>query len=258
MGARLERLKDSRLLTITDGAPANGADAVHHGFSSLDAYREARRSELLAALAHAGLPAAVAPVFSAAVPDQAASLHLVDLARALAQELQTFQPEAVLTHPYEGGHPDHDACAFAVHAAVRLAQGSEARPVPVLEAPFYHAGEGSGMQTGTFLPDGEASAVFALELSPQEQRNKAARLACFPSQAETLAQFGTEAELFRLAPAYDFTQRPHPGQLFYERFPWGMDGNQFCRLAREAVATLFPASLPSAAAQGSTGTLAAV
>ena len=29
------------------------------------------------------------------------------------------EADQVMTHPYEGGHPDHDACAFAARAAVR-------------------------------------------------------------------------------------------------------------------------------------------
>ncbi|HLI77367.1 MAG TPA: PIG-L family deacetylase, partial [Acidobacteriaceae bacterium] len=120
LGGRLERLASSRLLTITDGAPKDGSDARQHGFPTLEAYREARRDELGKALAHAGLGLGVTPVFGGQVPDQAASFHLVALARGIASAIEDFKPEVVLTHPYEGGHPDHDACAFAVHAAVRM------------------------------------------------------------------------------------------------------------------------------------------
>jgi LmbE family N-acetylglucosaminyl deacetylase len=50
------------------------------------------------------------------IPDQAASLGLAGLARRLAVQLAASGAEVVVTHAYEGGHPDHDATAFAVHA----------------------------------------------------------------------------------------------------------------------------------------------
>lgn len=49
VGTRLERLSLARLVTVTDRAPEDGADARHHGFSTLEAYREARAAELAAA-----------------------------------------------------------------------------------------------------------------------------------------------------------------------------------------------------------------
>jgi hypothetical protein len=60
-------------------------------------------------------------------------------------------------------------------------------------------------------------------------------LGCFRTQSETLAPFGVDAERFRLAPAYDFAQPPHPGALFYEQFDWGMTGDRFRAIAREVL-----------------------
>ncbi len=236
-GARLELLKRSRILTLTDGAPSNGADALHHGFATLDAYRRARRDELLAALADAELPALTAPVFSSVVPDQMASFALPGLARAIAEQIRMFRPDAVLTHPYEGGHPDHDACAFAVHAAMLLA--APPQPIRILESPFYHADENGSMVTGSFLPGAKGHQVV-LELNPEEQRRKARRLACFSSQQETLAQFSLDFEAYRVAPTYNFTEKPCTHKLLYEYFPWGMTGDRFCELASEALGSLFP------------------
>lgn len=248
LGAHLERLAASRILTITDGAPVDGADAQHHGYGSLAAYRAARRQELFAALAHAGLCPATAPEFPLRVPDQQASFYLPALTQALAAEIQAFKPQAILTHSYEGGHPDHDACAFAVHTAVRLAATTQAPTL--LEAPSYHAGSDGAMITGAFLSPDEAFIEHIFKLTPQQQRNKAARLACFASQAETLAQFGLHDERLRLAPTYDFIQPPHPGQLFYERFPWGMSGDRFRQLTSEALKELFgPEVIPEDAPQ---------
>ena len=49
--------------------------------------------------------------------------------------------DLVLTHAYEGGHPDHDAVAFAVSGG-GAARGSDAADTTVVEMPFYHAGPG--------------------------------------------------------------------------------------------------------------------
>jgi N-acetylglucosamine malate deacetylase 2 len=237
VGGRLERFRESRLVCVTDGAPRDGRDARQKGYSSLQDYASVRWAELNAAVRHAGLSPErflAQPAFGAAatpIADQEASWRLVALTRALAAELRHFWPEAVLTHPYEGGHPDHDACAFAVHSAVRL----HGVRCAIVEAPFYHAAE-SGMKTGRFLPNGCEEAVH--RLSVEEQRNKKERLACFVSQTETLRPFEIKEERYRFAPHYDFRRPPHAGKLLYENFPWGVTGAQFCGLAATALAEL--------------------
>ena len=243
-GARLERFRASRLLSVTDGAPRDGGDARAHGFETLEEYRRARREELRAALNLAGVPHACAAAVEVEVEedvtrqpvDQEAALALAPLARVIAREIEAFQPEAVLTHPYEGGHPDHDACAFAVHAAMRLLGKAAPR---IAEATFYHARQGEGgqgIETGVFLPGGPPE--MRCVLSAEEARGKQERLACFVSQAETLGLFGTREERFRLAPRYDFARPPHLGRLYYEQFSWGMTGESFCELAMRAMAEL--------------------
>ncbi len=253
MGARLERLTDSRILTVTDGTPEDGEDARQHGFPTLEAYRSARAAELHAALAHAGLSPHVYAPFPEMplVGDQQAALHLAALAQGLRRVLASYRPEVILTHPYEGGHPDHDACAYAVHTALRHGSYDRKpsdRPL-LLEAPSYHNDGRGGLKTGAFLDNGPAP--IALQLSDVEQAKKRARLGCFRSQAETLAQFGTAQELFRVAPAYDFTEAPHPGRLLYECFPWGMTGERFRSLAREANRRVLEQPVPLAAGSSS-------
>ena len=234
LGGRLEWLGASRFLTVTDGVPVDGVDARAHGFAGLAEYGTARRAELKEAFAMGGLDPACARSLEIdagrVVSDQGAAVELVKLARALAQELAEFRPDAVLTHPYEGGHPDHDACAFAVHAAVRVAEIE----VPTVEAPFYHAGS-LGIETGVFV---SGDAGIQARLTEAQAARKRERLACFRSQRETLAPFGVDAERYRAAPGYDFLRRPHEGQLYYEQFPWGMDGERFCGLAARAMEEL--------------------
>jgi LmbE family N-acetylglucosaminyl deacetylase len=49
-GALLARFADLTIIHVTDGAPRRGDDAARAGFSSPDAYAEARRRELREAL----------------------------------------------------------------------------------------------------------------------------------------------------------------------------------------------------------------
>lgn len=241
-GGRMPRLRASRLLCVTDGAPTDEADMRAHGFQTRGEYSAARRAELHAALTLAGVDPVCAETVcietatgQQTIADQATALHLAPLARALRLEFDRFHPDAVLTHPYEGGHPDHDSTAFAVHAALDLP--GTCTPI-VMEAPFYHSrgavspGE-QGILTGAFLPEPAIPVTFYL-LDSAERAAKAALLACFPTQTETLSQFSTDTELFRPAPRYDFTQPPHAGPLFYEAFPWGMSFSRFQELVRVA------------------------
>ena len=240
VGARLSRFGDAHFLQVTDGAPRNEQDSRAHGFSTLAAYRKAREKESQQAFHLAGIGHAHCD--SLGFPDQEASLHLLDLTQTIHQRLRSLAPQVVFTHPYEGGHPDHDSCAFAVHTAVRLL-AADAVPQPlIIESAFYHAGP-QGMQTGSFLDNSAGSDTLEYALSPAESKNKRTLLACFTSQQQTLQSFPLDRELFRIAPAYDFTQPPHPGACFYDNYDWGMRTLRFCKLARKAEAALLPEPL---------------
>jgi len=71
---------------------------------------------------------------------------------------------------------------------------------------------------------------------------KRAMLDCFVTQRKTLRAFGTGAERFRVAPAYDFTAPPDPAEgAYYERFAWGMMVAEWRRLTAAACSALgFP------------------
>ena len=220
-GGVLPLLQRLVLVHVTDGAPGNLADAHAHGFADAAGYAAERRKELGRALA-LGSPSLLGVVCEElGSPDQGASERLVSLTRALRALLARRGVQVIITHPYEGGHPDHDATAFiAAHAGL-----------PVVEFASYHADPGGGMRTGAFLPGPDG---VRLTLTPGEQARKRAMLAAFETQAATLTPFGTEAELFRLSPAYDFTRPPHDGTLHYERYDWGMTGERWRGLAAEA------------------------
>jgi LmbE family N-acetylglucosaminyl deacetylase len=228
MGARLSNFTEAHFVHITDGAPRNEHDRRKHGFATLADYRRAREYELASVLAAAGLISASSECLR--VPDQEASHHLALLARTIARIIRQRQPEVIFTHPYEGGHPDHDSCAFAVHHALDLLAGA-ARPL-IIEGTFYHAGPRH--EAGTFLPHGHVVPQAEFRLTAEEHRRKRNLLALFVSQRETLAGFPLEVERFRIAPTYDFARPPHTPPVLYDNYPWGMKSEEFSRLAREA------------------------
>jgi LmbE family N-acetylglucosaminyl deacetylase len=220
LGARLPHLKSSTLVHVTTGAAARSSGQASRRFS-----------ELRSALKLAGL--SMGQLNPIGRLDQSLSHALVSLTKQLRCLITEQKPDAVFTHPYEGGHPDHDAIAFAVHTACR----GIAEPPPIIEMTFYHQGA-HGIRTGEFLPDGETP-MLAVPLSPLERSLKQSLLDCFPSQSETLSYFATQIEKFRRAPPYIFTVAPHPGLLFYENFEWGIHSGAEWRVrAREALAKL--------------------
>lgn len=228
LGAQLPFLPRARILHVTDGAPRDGRDVAAHGFPDCAAYATARRQELAAALALAGIAPEAASTLG--VPDQEASLHLVEISRRIVAAITETRAEIVVTHAYEGGHPDHDATAFAVQAAVQSA------PAARIEMAGYHAGP-EGIAVGDFLR-GVGEAPVTLDLSPEQCALKRRMVDCFATQRQVLAAFPVGTERLRPAPYYDFTLPPHPGRLFYENFPWGMSGERFRQFAAEAADAL--------------------
>jgi N-acetylglucosamine malate deacetylase 2 len=221
LGGHLPLLPQAQILHVTDGAPRDGQDAAAHGFADCASYAAARQRELRAALALAGLPPAAAETLG--VPDQEAALQLPDVIQGVAAAIAAAGAAIVVTHAYEGGHPDHDATALAVHAAVRHS------PAAIIEMAGYHAGP-DGIAVGDFLPHAGTASV-TLTLSPAQCALKRRMLDCFVTQRAVLAAFPVGTERLRPAPDYDFIQPPHAGRLFYENFPWGLSGEHFRQLA---------------------------
>jgi LmbE family N-acetylglucosaminyl deacetylase len=203
------------ILHATNGSPGNDR-----------AYARARRLELLKAVRLAGIEPEQCREIG--FVDQQCAFNLVELTRKVGEWVGRLRPEIVLTHPYESGHPDHDSCAFAVNAAVRLSRFGEA-----WEFTSYHAGPGGSMETGAFLGDARAAEVH--HLSTDQQHMKQRMFAAFATQQQILAAFRVDAEMFRRSPAYDFSAPPHAGRLFYEQFDWGVKGAEWRGLASEAI-----------------------
>ncbi|HEY0780493.1 MAG TPA: PIG-L family deacetylase [Gemmatirosa sp.] len=225
------------LLHVTDGAPHAMSDARHAGCATRESYAALRRHELAIALGVVGIGAAQCDMLG--VVDQEAWRDLAGLARAVQARIEALRPALVVTHPYEGGHPDHDATAFAAHAAcARLA--ADGAPVPALvEQTSYHADPATPDQlaTGTFLDVPGAAPAVTVALTAAERARKAAMYAAHASQARVITQFPIGEERFRRAPSYDFT-RPPAAAIWYERLGWGITAADLCAAVRDARAAL--------------------
>ena len=238
IGAGATLLRDAPrcvVVHVTDGAPRDLVDARAAGFDTREAYAAARREEAREAIALAReLPV---DIVSFDVEDQRASQSLAAIASRLATVLRELGPALVITHPYEGGHPDHDATCFAAHAAC-----AAAGEVPVVEFTSYHERHGK-TRYGEFLHHPGAGAAIEFELSPYERSHKRQLFQCYATQGEVLRHIPVNAERFRLAPPYDFSRPPHDGPLHYERFPWRMTGERWRALAVDSVVSLRSAGL---------------
>jgi LmbE family N-acetylglucosaminyl deacetylase len=236
VGAQLHRLRDALIVHVTDGAPRDGGDAAALGFPSVAAYAAARRLELAASLAAGG--AARIRTETLGIADQEGSCDLAALTRRILDLLRSERPDGIVAHSYEGGHPDHDAAAFAVHAACRLLT-ADGRPTPaIIEMALYHACEGRRV-AGRFPPGGDVVRTIALDARARLRKRN--MFDCFATQRSVLDTFEIGFERFRAAPDYDFRLPPHPGPLLYESFGWGETGERWREGAAAALAALdFP------------------
>src|SRR4051812_15871371 len=172
-GGLLPRLRHPVVVTVTDGAPRTPGDAERAGCLTREDYARLRRDELMGALDVAGVPADQIRALN--IVDQEASLEMAYVTMHLVDILREVHPAAILTHPYEGGHPDHDATAFAVHAACERVP----EPPEVYEFTSYHSAaahpappDSPAMAVGQFLPESDDGEPVVL---PEEARELKSR-----------------------------------------------------------------------------------
>lgn len=224
-GALLQRIKHPLVVFATNGSPHD--KYFWGGYGSRERYAEVRRQEAAGAMTAVGVSDFE---FAELAEDQQLFCDLPAAAESLHSIVSRFKPDAILTSAYEGGHPDHDSCAFLA-AEVGAMAG-----VPIFEAPLYNRFEGIGhKQTFIVGAPGER-----LVLAEPERMRKAQMASCYESQGDLLAFFDLDRELFRRQHAYDFGNPPHPGKLNYEVWQWPMTGADVCgafrNFARKAAA----------------------
>jgi LmbE family N-acetylglucosaminyl deacetylase len=240
-GALLARAGTATIVHLTDGTPRDRRFWPAGLQVAPEEYAALRRAELAEALRRGGVRDARLVALGA--PDQEAAQQLPRLSTALARVLAEERPSLLVTHPYEGGHPDHDAAAFVSEAAVALARRGGVAPPVRVEMTSYHARQGA-MATGTFLDADGPEVVHVLGTAERERKQR--MLEAFASQQEVLRAFRADVERFRRAPVHDFTRPPvdrnlapgSDGRLLYERWEFPVTGERWRELAGAALADL--------------------
>jgi LmbE family N-acetylglucosaminyl deacetylase len=234
---------NSSVIYVTDGAPRDPRFWTGGSYGSREQYAQTREAEALRALAHAGI--SQHRVFWLRAVDQEAVFEVPRLAAHLAKLLEEFRPHVIVTHPYEGGHPDHDTAALVARMALLLLK-TEMRPA-VVEMTSYHARNGKCV-TGEFLNSELSSQIrfeeIRFELSAEDRERKQKMIRGYASQRLILENFPIDRERLREAPEYDFTEPPHPGKVWYECMGWPMTGARWRELAKAAMAELQEHSCP--------------
>jgi N-acetylglucosamine malate deacetylase 2 len=226
----LARAAEASVLHLTDGAPRLAAFRSAAATTTRAAYARQRRDEVIRALALAGIPAQRIRTLGRIDQELCDDLHGV--VHEVMARFTEYAPDVVLTHAYEGGHPDHDAAAFAVAAASVLFARTRGSAPLIMEMALYH-GARTEMTVGEFVSPSSNERVHVL--GPEEHARRLDMLACFASQAETLRPFvAVRTERFRIAPAYDFARPPHDGPLLYERWRFPVTGARWRELATAA------------------------
>ncbi len=227
-GGLLQRIAEPVVVFCTDGAPRD--EFFWRKFDSRLRYMRQREEEARKALSIIG---ANELIFLAARPqqgpyptddlfvDQELYRAIPPTAEALAEVVQRYRPQALLTLAYEGGHPDHDVCSFLTSVLARDHR------LPAWEFPLYHRQSSGTLAFQQFVVPGESETVLAL--SRDEIERKRAMVAAYESQQLVMAEFDPGLERFRPLPKYDYTQPPHAGALNYEAWGWPMRGTDLVR-----------------------------
>jgi len=232
-GGLISRLDNVTVLHITDGVSRNGSanEAFDASSESARALRESRQ-----ALALANVPPEHIVEFG--LSTEQAPFELANLTRRIAAFLMQIAPDIVLTNPYEGGDPDHDATAFATHAALRLMREKGFEPPSIFEIAMYPTPEGN-KRVLDFLAS-EAAETTTLLLDKKARDLKRQMFDCFTTRPDLQRQNSFARERFRRPPRYNFAAPPNGGKLNYERVAPGVDSVEWQELVRKAWSELFP------------------
>lgn len=226
----LSRFPQASVAFLTGGAPRDTRLWSAGVNGSWEEYAETRRREALHALHRAGI--SQQRVFWLGGVDQEAVFEISVLAGRFSKLITEMHPEIVVTHPYEGGHPDHDSAAVIARIAISLLETS---PL-LLEMTSYHA-RGGQCVTGEFLnSDTRSEICFELQIADGERKRQ--MMDEYASQRLVLENFPIDRERLRLAPEYNFSEPPHSGKLWYECMGWPMTGARWRELATSALARL--------------------
>ena len=197
-GLLLQRNQNIHVVFCTSGAPNNRF--IWRRFGSPWHYARTREREAQAALGIAHHNTFTFLRFR----DGKLYRSLPKVYRRLASILEAWQPECIVTHAYEGGHQDHDACSFV---SSRLAAVFSTQ---IQEMPLYHWHPASSRLVYQEFTR-EADGTEILTPTPIELATKQKMLDAHQSQRIVLKDFNASRELFRPQPQYDYLRPAVPG-----------------------------------------------
>jgi len=196
-GGLLQRMNASLIVFATDGAPPYYG--FERKFRSLKEYSDIRFQEAARALAHVpncSFQRLSKPDGSCFV-DQQLFRSLRPALNSLCQIARAFSPDALLSHAYEGGHIDHDACSFiASHAAASLS-------LKLFEFPLYWVDDDGKGVIQQFRSTG--SAPMELRLTDAEVARKKKMIAEYKTQPGIASAFPPEIERIRPVTRTDYS-----------------------------------------------------
>lgn len=195
-GGLLQRVPASMVVFATDGTPAGFG--LERKFGTLKAYTELRFQEASRALSH--VPSASFRWLTRPDGSYFGDMHVYEELPSAATSLraiaQTFSPDAIVSHTYEGGHIDHDACSFiAMHVG-------EVLSLKRFEFPMYWLDASGQAVLQVFRhgkPGGMEEDVTEWHLSEAEIECKQKMMAEYRTQKGTVSTFTPVLERFRRA-----------------------------------------------------------
>ncbi len=143
------------------------------------------------------------------VPTRSLKNHLQDSLDLIRATMGLVEADVLLVPAYEGGHADHDVANF-------LASRLQIH-VPVWEFSEYHLDRRT-VHANSFIENNGTEEV--IQLTPSEQEAKRRLLKTYESERGNLNYVDCQQEAFRPLPPYDYTQPPHDGALWYQRYQW--------------------------------------
>jgi N-acetylglucosamine malate deacetylase 2 len=216
-GILLQRAEQPAVVFATDGAPT---DQYFWGkYGSPERLAKIRRAEA----AHAMSEVEVARYEILSIRDQRLFEHLPEALDRIITIARDHRCGSIVTHAYEGGHPDHDACSYLAFLV------REQLDLPVWEMPLYHRAHGAP-ERQRFI-SGDADVVLTPTDAEYDRKRRMAT--AYASQGEVIRAFPERNEIFRRQPRYEYSRPPHAGTLNYEAWQWPITGHDVSRAFTE-------------------------
>jgi N-acetylglucosamine malate deacetylase 2 len=194
----LQRIPSALVVFAVDGAPAGYG--FERKFGSLKEYSDERFNEAsrVLRLARNCSFRRLITRGGAYFPDRHLFEHLEEAAESLVEIAQGYLPNAIVSHAYEGGHIDHDACSLLARYAANAVLSQQ------FEFPLYWKND-NGQDVFQEFRDAQEGEI-SLNPSEAEIVTKNKMLAEYKTQRDIVAVFSTNRERFRPVRSCDYPQ----------------------------------------------------